>query len=152
MPEDSNRFELRIALGDASFEATGSATQVMAALKQFRELAEPPTGDAPPTVTTRKTPSGAATKSGTVLPVFLQSLGLTKNPEVATAIVAWSEMHDNKPSLTAPAIRKLWLGTPIKKPGNVNRDAETAVKAGLLSREGNAYSVTGFGKQQLKLP
>jgi hypothetical protein len=158
---EQERFELNIAIGSATFNAVGDAERVMAALEEFAELMQkvPDLGggadggdhseEAPPPA--EQTGGGSSVGQKMVLPLFLREKNPSGNPMVATAIVAWAEVHDGKAGLTAPQARALWRGTSLRAPGNLNRDMEMAVRQGLLHKEGNSYSVTGHGKEKLGL-
>jgi len=155
---DDPRFELSITLGDAAFQAAGSQEVVMKALGEFKGML----GDGPPSKRARKKPVDDQEQSGVngeddtgrkVLPLFLKDVNPKGNALVATAIVAWAELHDGKSGGISPAEGlRLWKKTSMKAPGNLARDMASAAKDGLLEKTGKNYTVTGHGKTQLGLP
>lgn len=151
-------FQLSVRLGEAEFNASGATDRVMAAFEKFEALLD---GSPPSTSPTKgKTgqsvpPKAPVLKTGSdkpVLPVFLKELNPKGNRLVATAIVAWGQLHDGRPGLKASEVRELWRKTNFKAPGNINRDMEKAASEGYLHRAGNDYTVTGFGKTTLGIP
>lgn len=146
-------FELSVALGDSSFRAAGSPGLVTEAFEEFQKLLQQSSARPPASVAGNTTaPKSNGGSSGKVsLPQLIKERGFKKNAEIAAAIVIWASDHDGKPSLTAPEIRTLWKGTPIKPPGNVNRDVETAAKQGWLEKNGRGYAPSAYGRAELGL-
>jgi hypothetical protein len=164
MAEDAEHLELSIALGPATFQASGPAEVVMHALEEFKRLAAtaPAANPKPQPQRERETPQdpgdGAAATppqqsaaSKVPLPKFLQSPLIKDNPAIATAIVVWAADHDGKTSLTTGEIEKYWKGTPLKVPGNISRDISKAVKSGWLLRNQKSYSASGHGREAIGL-
>jgi hypothetical protein len=157
--DTSNRLEISIGLGPATFSAAGEASVVMDALEKFTSLAQGAelTLDEPEAAGGSEGEPAAPVKPATtqekqVLPEFLSGRSLKGNAEVATAIVAWAQKYDGKPmGLRRSEIAGNWRNTRVKEPGNLGRDLGTAIKAGLLHREGGQYTVTGFGKTTIGL-
>lgn len=154
---DSGSFELNITVGDSTFQASGNADVVMKALAEFKGLlADAPKAKRPSKTTTVEedsaddTPADGKTLD---LPLFLKEKNPRGNPLIATAIVAWAELHDGKTGgISAADALRLWKTTSMKAPGNLARDMASAAKEGLLEKSGRTYTVTGHGKTQLGLP
>jgi hypothetical protein len=149
MTASSERFELNITVGAASFSGSGEVDRVMTALEKFTELL----GGAPPEIASGNG-SGAEGGHGgqkAPLPVFLKEKNPQGNPLTATAIVAWAEYNEGKEALTASEIKDHWKKTSLKAPGNLSRDVGGAVKDGLLEKHGGGYRATGHGKSRLGL-
>jgi hypothetical protein len=154
---DASELEINIAIGSASFSASGKASTVMDALGRFAELVNSRNdsgdllddqggeeGDPPakvePAKEGRKEP----------LPVFLKACKTSGNAQIATAIVAWAQKFERKDSgLKAGEVADRWRQTKLKEPGNLGRDLGNAIKAGLLHRDGGYYTVTGFGLETI---
>lgn len=158
MVSDVSQLDLSITVGGASFSGAGDPERVMAALERFSELVTSVGGvDVDVAPEPRQEPPGRDKAKGNssakkaVLPIFLQERNPKGNPQIATAIVAWAELHDGKARLAAPRVRELWRKTTFRAPGNVNRDLEKAVQQGYLHRDGSEYSATGYGKTTLGL-
>lgn len=152
---DSGSFELNITVGDSTFQASGNADVVMKALSEFKGLlAGTPTvkRQAKKTAADDIGDEGDGGKS-IVLPLFIKERNPKGNLLTATAIVAWAQLHGNKPQGVTPAeALALWKTTSMKAPGNLPRDLTSAAKDGLLEKKGRVYTVTGHGKTQLGLP
>ena len=145
-----NQLSLSITLGSASFVASGPAALVMTAFDHFEGLVdtaplEDSSGAADGTETDAA-PTGPKNSAASKVPLP-QFLGaIDGNDKIATAIVTWATDHEKKVKLTASQIKAYWKDTNVKVPANINRDVERAKKQGWLTRDGNEYSVTGFGR------
>ncbi len=154
---DASELEINIALGSASFGASGKAPIVMDALGRFAELVSSRNdsddltddqgveeGEPPAKVT----PAKEGRKEP--LPVFLKACKTSGNAQIATAIVAWAQKFKGKDSgLKRGEVADHWRQTKLKEPGNLGRDLGTAIKSGLLHRDGGYYTVTGFGLETI---
>jgi hypothetical protein len=150
----SGALELSITLGDATFTASGSSDIVMSALTEFKAML----GDTPSAKREARKPhtegeeTNGKQEKKTVLPLFIKDRNPKGNPLTATAIVAWAQLHGDRPDgITAAEALKLWKTTSMKPPGNLSRDMASAAKDGLLEKKGPTYTTTGHGKTQLGL-
>jgi hypothetical protein len=151
--EATSPFELSVARGDCSFRAVGSLEAVNEAYAKFEELlGEAPSRPAPANGHERQNGTTKTNGSGKrSLQQLVKEQGFQRNPQIAAAIVTWAHDHDGRKSLTAPETKKLWKATPIKPPGNVNRDLDSAVKQGWLDKDGRDYAPNEYGRAELGL-
>jgi hypothetical protein len=143
MPAPTGSFDLSVSLGEASFSASGKPDLVLKAFEDFKAL----TGHADVAqqasagrrTTSAKRASSASPPSGDLsLPAFLARLKIKGGAQVGTAIIAWSAQYDGKDRLTPKEVEVLWKRTKYKVPstvGNLTRDLNKAVKAGLLRKD-----------------
>jgi hypothetical protein len=152
-------FELRMTLGNASFEASGPVDAVMTAFEEFKGLlgTKPPAPENVPTQHEPPAGNGSSTPTTTAtteLPLaqFVGRDEIKSNAQIATAIVAWAADREDKVSLTASEIRDRWRQkTSIKLPQNLPRDIKSAVRKGWLEKDGDAFSASGYGRREIGL-
>jgi len=157
MPSDS--LELKLAVGDATFEAVGDPDRVMSALAEFKTLVE--ADQRPPRKVTKVADHKDDGKTGTgsdqadtmdaskPIGVFVKRK-LTQAGK-ATAIVYWVREREGKASLKPSEIESYWRKTPGKVPSNPPAACSGAESKGWLHNEGQGqYSITGYGEEMLR--
>lgn len=139
---------MRLAIGDASFEAAGDSEAVMRAFEDFKILAMARSTPSPkgPASAARNNGGGDHSNSDMPLAVFVKR-AFSSQAAKATAIVMWARDHEGKSALKPSDIEAHWRKTTGKVPANPSQVCATAVTHGWLHNEGGGmYSVTGHGE------
>lgn len=150
-PSTDRDFDLKITVGDASFEAAGDAERVMAALAEFKALVE--AGDRPKrqSATKEKEHKDETGGTGKVQPlaVFVKRAWKDQASKY-TAIVMWARDNDAKLSLSPGEIDKYWKKTPGKAPTNPSQTCKSAESKGWLQKIGHGkWAITGHGEEMV---
>lgn len=162
VPAPASSFTLSVALGEHSFSASGKPDLVLKAFEDFKVLAG--RGDAPGAAEQKGTTAGKAkppkvpkSPGNMTLPAFLARLTLKGAAQIGTAIVVWSVQYNDKDKLTPAEVEALWKRTKYKLPsnrGNLTRDLNSAVKQGLLRKEGErkdqVFYADAYEQQQVE--
>jgi hypothetical protein len=147
----SSSLDLKITLGDATFEAAGDAGTVMKALGEFKALVESgerPKRHAPARDKEPKGEEDGGPAKGQPLPVFVRR-NWPDQASKYTAIVLWARENESKPSLTGAEIDKYWKKTPGKAPVNPSQTCKNAESKGWLQKVGGKWEITGHGEEMV---